>query len=119
MRLSAPPSRPPGRSPGPSQRWRQEEVGILPMRAPGAERVRPEYRAPADPADLVVRDAFDAQRLREVIDSSRGDAMDIGLLNHREQRSLVSATRLKRTGKCRPAQGPLVRFGHRRGPSLW
>src|SRR5713226_2922391 len=49
----------------------------------------------ADAADLVLGDALDAERLGEVVDRPRRDAMDVGLLDHRQQRTLVPAARLQ------------------------
>ena len=73
----------------------QEEVWELAIEAPGAEGVDLSVELLADPADLVLGDAFDAERLGEVVDCPRRDAVDVGLLDHREQRSLVPAPRFQ------------------------
>jgi hypothetical protein len=44
----------------------------------------------ADPTDLVLGDAFEAERLGQGVDGSGADAVDVGLLDHREQRPLMA-----------------------------
>src|SRR5205085_9450925 len=43
---------------------------------------------PAQPADLALGDARHAQGLDQVVHRARGDALDVGLLDHRSQRFL-------------------------------
>ena len=59
----------------------QEEVWELAIEAPSPEGVDLGVELFADPADLVLGDALDAQRLGEVVDRPCRDAVDVGLLD--------------------------------------
>ena len=85
----------------------QEQVGELAVQAPGPEGVDLGVELLADPADLVFGDAVDAQRLGEVVDRPGADAVDVGFLDHREQRPLVPAARFQQARKV----GALAELG--------
>jgi hypothetical protein len=60
----------------------QEQVRVGALQRPGPKRLDLLIQPGADPADLRAADA-QAQALHELIDAPRGDAADIGLLDHR------------------------------------
>src|SRR5215213_831250 len=72
----------------------QEQVGVIALQGPGAERLDLLIQPSADPADLRAADA-QAETLDELVDAAGGDAADIGLLNHREQCLLGPSPRLE------------------------
>jgi len=53
----------------------------------------------ADPADLVLGDALQPQRLGQGVDGPGADAVDVGLLDHREQRPLMAPAGLQQAGE--------------------
>ena len=74
----------------------------------------------ADAADLVLGDALDAQRFGEVVDRPGRDAVDVGLLDHREQRPLMPAPRLEQAREvaARPQLGDVELDGADPGVSF-
>jgi hypothetical protein len=80
----------------------QEEVSELAIEAPGAEGMDLGVELCADPADLVLGDALDAESLGEVVDRPRRDAVDVGLLDDREQSPLVPPPRLEQAREVGP-----------------
>jgi hypothetical protein len=74
----------------------QEEVWKLAVQTSRAEGVDLGVELLADTTDLVFGDALDAERLGQVVDRSCRDAVDVCLLDDREQRPLVPATWLEK-----------------------
>ncbi len=78
---------------------RERLVGQRPV----GERTDLGVQIGADPADLTLADAgVGTQRADQVIDLARGDAVQIGLHHHREQRLINPPPALQQRGKKRP-----------------
>jgi hypothetical protein len=81
--------------------------GVDPQVGPVAfQRAVEEGRDPlvdfgAEPGDLALRDAAHAERLDEVVDRARRDALDVGLLDDGGQRLLRQPPRLQEAGEVR------------------
>jgi hypothetical protein len=68
----------------------QHQVGVLAVEGPAPKGVDLGVQLLADPAHLVLRDALDAERLGKGVDVAGAEAVDVGLLDHREQRLLMT-----------------------------
>ncbi len=68
---------------------------------PAAERLDLGVERRADAADLALADALDAQGADEVVDTPRGHARHVRLLDHGEQRALGSSPRLQQAREVR------------------
>jgi hypothetical protein len=64
-----------------------EQVRVAALQRALPERLDLLVQQPSDPADVRLADP-QPERLDELIDAARGDAADIGLLDHRDQRLL-------------------------------
>ncbi len=81
------------------------EVGPVSFERTLEERRHPLVDLGAEPANLALRHAAHPERLHEVVDRARRDAVDVGLLDDGRQRFLRHAPRLEEAGEvAAPAQ---------------
>jgi hypothetical protein len=69
----------------------QPDIGIRPFQLARAEPVDLLVEFRAQPADLALTDALHAQRLDQVVDTPRRDALDVCLLDDGHQRALSTS----------------------------
>lgn len=75
------------------------EVGPVALKRAIEEGRHPFVDLGAEPGDLALRDAAHAERLHQVVDRARRDAVDVGLLDDGGQRFLRHAPRLEEAGE--------------------
>ena len=77
------------------------EVGPVALQRPLEEGRHPLVDLGAEPAHLALRHPAHAERLHEVVDRARRDAVDVGLLDDGRQRLLGHPPRLEEAGEVR------------------
>src|SRR6185369_3992108 len=77
------------------------QVRVRPVEPACSEPLDLSIKFLAQPTDLALADAAHAERLHQVIDAPRADALDVRLLDHRHQRTLSTPPRLEQTREKR------------------
>jgi hypothetical protein len=85
----------------------EHQVGVVTIQAPRAEGVDLAVELFADPADLILGDALETERVGEVVNGPGADAVDVRLLDHREQRALMAPAWLQKAREV----GALTQLG--------
>ena len=75
---------------------------MLAGQRPASGTPRPPVELAADPRDLRLRHPVEAQRLHQLVDLPRRDAVHVGFLHDGQQRVLGAPARLQQRGEIRP-----------------
>ena len=75
------------------------EIRPIALDRPLQEGLHPVVDLLAEPAHLALGDAGHAHRLDQIVDGARGDALDVGLLDHRGQGLLGHPAGLQKAGE--------------------
>jgi len=93
----------------------EPEIGPATFERPAQEGVHPGVDLGAEAGDLALRHPAGAQRLHQVIDGARGDAMDVGFLHHGHERLLGGPAGLQKAREvgalAQPRDGQLDAAG--------
>jgi len=77
----------------------QPDIGVGPLKLAAAEALYFGIQLLTQAADLALADAFQAQRLDQVIHAARTDTLDVGFPNRGHQRALRPLARLQQRGE--------------------
>src|SRR5215813_2355371 len=86
----------------------QHQVGVFVVQGSGSEGMDLGIKLLADSTDLVLGDALESKGLGQGVHRTRTDSFFLGLVDHREQGSLVAPARLQQAREI----GPTTQLGN-------